>query len=196
MLAATAKAMLARAVDDVLEVFNLLMTGGLLGKAERQSKEEKLRRYPRVSRNARKLASAVKVLLEMVEINSHVGLGMVCDIIEKTVTQSELRHAVEAIEELVPAGDAELARQRLAELAGKLRTVKPFLPLMMAKVVFGATPDGAAVLAATKTLAELLTARPTTRLPANLLDARKVDHDVITGACNDPARTGLSGSRR
>ncbi len=163
VLAATAKVMLARAVDDVL-VFDLLMTGELLGKAERQSKEEKLRRFPRVSRNAGKLASAVKVLLEMVEVDQNVGLGVVWDLIEKTVTRSELRHAVEAIDELVPVGDDELDGQRLAELAGKLNTVKPFLPLMMEKVAFGATPEGAAVLAATKTLAQLLAARPTAKL--------------------------------
>ncbi|MGW5922209.1 hypothetical protein ACWFPY_24735 [Nocardia fluminea] len=52
VLAATATAMRARAVDDVLEVFDLLMTTQLLAKAERQSKDEKVRRYPRVSRNA------------------------------------------------------------------------------------------------------------------------------------------------
>jgi len=33
-----------------------------LSKAERESKDEKLRRYPRVSRNAGKLAAAVRVL--------------------------------------------------------------------------------------------------------------------------------------
>ncbi|WP_280244551.1 hypothetical protein [Nocardia abscessus] len=128
VLAATAKVMPARAVDDVLEVFDLLMTGELLGKAERQSKEEKLRRFPRVSRNAGRLASAVKVLLEMVEVDQDVGLGMVWDIIEKTVTRSELRHAVEAIDELVPAGDAEDG-QRFAELAGsqRFRRVAPAL---------------------------------------------------------------------
>jgi hypothetical protein len=182
VLAATAKAMLARAVDDVLEVFDLLMTSELLGKAERQSKQEKLRRFPRVSRNAGKLAAAVKVLLEMVEVNQDVGLGVVWDMIEKSVTRSELRYAVESIDELVPAGDAELDGQRIAELTGKLNTVRPFLPLMMERVAFGATPDGAAVLAAMKTLGELLTARPTAKLPSDLLDARKVDHDLIAGA--------------
>jgi len=182
VLAATGKVLVARAIDDVLEVFDLLMTSELLGKAERQSKEEKLARFPRISRNAGKLASAVKVLLEMVEVNQDVGLGVVWDMIEKTVTKSELRHAVAAIDELVPAGDAELDGQRLAELAGKLNTVKPFLPLMMQKVAFGATPDGAAVLAAMKTLAELLVARPTAKLPSNLLDARKVDLDLVSGA--------------
>ncbi|MEV0111340.1 Tn3 family transposase [Nocardia sp. NPDC050799] len=182
VLAATSKAMTARAVDDVLEVFDLLMTTQLLAKAERQSKDEKLRRYPRVSRNAGKLAAAVKVLLEMVEVDQDIGLGVVVDLIEQTVTCSELRHAVEAIDELVPAGDSELDGQRLTELAGKLSTVRPFLPGLMARVRFGATPDGALVLAAMTTLAELLTVRAYGKLPAHLLDARLVDHDLITGA--------------
>ena len=182
VLAATAKAMTARAVDDVLEVFDLLMTTKLLAKAERQSKDEKLRRYPRVSRNAGKLAAAVKVLLEMVEVDQDVGLGVVVDLIEQTVTRSELRHAVEAIDELVPVGDSELDGQRLTELAGKLSTVRPFLPGLMTRVHFGATPDGAPVLAAMRALAELLTVRTNGKLSAHLLDARSVDHDLVTGA--------------
>ncbi|MFE6922416.1 DUF4158 domain-containing protein [Nocardia sp. NPDC057663] len=125
VLAATATAMRARAVDDVLEVFDLLMTTQLLAKAERQSKDEKVRRYPRVSRNAGKLAAAVRVLLEMVEVDQNVELGVVVDLIEQTVTRSELRHAVAAIDELVPAGDSELDGQRLTELAGRLSTVRP-----------------------------------------------------------------------
>ena len=52
------------------------------------------------------------------------------------------------IDELVPAGDAELNGQRLEELAGRLATVRPFLPLMMRTVEFGATADGAPVLKA------------------------------------------------
>ncbi|WP_280443902.1 hypothetical protein [Nocardia brasiliensis] len=49
---ATAPVLSARAVDDVLELIDLLMTTELLSKAERESKEEELRRYPQVSRNA------------------------------------------------------------------------------------------------------------------------------------------------
>jgi hypothetical protein len=51
---------------------------------------------------------------------------------------------------------------------------------MMRVVEFGATAEGAAVLAATKTLGELMTTK--TKLPATWLDARKVDHDLIGGA--------------
>ena len=93
VLAATVVVLSARAVDDVLETFDMLMTTKLLSKAERESREEKLRRYPRVSRNAGKLAAAVKVLLEMVEVNQDVGLGVVLDMIEKTVTRAELQSA-------------------------------------------------------------------------------------------------------
>lgn len=179
VLVATVTVLSARAADDVLELFDLLMTTDLLSKAERESRDEKLRRYPRVSRNAGKLAAAVRVLLEMAEVNPDIAMGVVWDLIENTVTRSELRSAVAVIDELVPASDAELDGQRLQELAGRLATVRPFLPVLMKTVEFGATPDGAPVLTAMQTLAELLTARST--LPASYLDARLVDHDLITG---------------
>ena len=163
-----------------MELFDLVMITELLSKAERESKDEKLRRYPRVSRNAGKLAAAVRVLLEMSEVEPGISLEMVWDLIENAVTKSELRTAVAVIDELVPAGDAELNGQRLEELAGRLATVRPFLPLMMRTVEFGATTDGAPVLKAMKTLAELLTTK--SKLSATYLDARLVDHDLIAGA--------------
>lgn len=52
VLVATVLALSARATDDALELFDLVMTTELLSKAERESKDEELRRYPRVSRNA------------------------------------------------------------------------------------------------------------------------------------------------
>ncbi len=146
VLVATALVLSDRATDDVLDLFDLLMTTELLSKAERQSSDEKLRRYPRVSRNAGKLAAAVKVLLEMSEVEPAISLEVVWDLIENAVTKRELRAAVATIDELVPADDAELAGQRLEELAGRLATVRPFLPLMMKTVGFGATGDVASHL--------------------------------------------------
>lgn len=181
VLVATVTALSARAADDVLELFDLLMVTDLVSRAERESKDEKLRRYPRVSRNAGKLADAVRVLLEMVDIDEDIGLGVVWDMIEAKVTGNELRTAVAVIDELVPAADAELDGQRAEELAGRLATVRPFLPLMMRTIGFGSTPDGAPVLAAMRTLGELLAAKPS-KLSAAWLDARQVDHDLIGGA--------------
>lgn len=178
-LVATVKVLSARATDDVLELFDLLMVTDLMSKAERESREEKLRRYPRVSRYAGKLASAVRVLLEMTEVEPDLSLEVMWDHIENTATKSELRAAVAVIDELVPVDDAELDGQRLEELSGRLARVRIFLPPMMGTVEFGATTGGAAVLAAMKTLAELMTTK--TKLPATWLDARKVDHDLIGG---------------
>jgi len=179
VLVATVKVLAARATDDVLELFDLLMVTDLISKAERDSREERLRRYPRVSRYAGKLAAAVKVLLEMTEVKPDLSLEVMWDHIENSVTKSELRAAVAVIDELVPVDDAELDGQRLEELSGRLATVRIFLPSMMNTVEFGATIDGAPVLAAMKTLAELMTAK--SKLPATWLDARKVDHDLIGG---------------
>ncbi|WP_446222387.1 DUF4158 domain-containing protein [Nocardia sp. IBHARD005] len=179
VMVATVKTLSGRATDDVLELFDLLMVTDLMSKAERASREEKLHRYPRVSRNAGKLAAAVKVLLEMTEVEPDISLEMVWDLIENTATKSELRAAVAVIDELVPVDDAELAEHRLDELAGRLATVRVFLPAMMRTVAFGATAEGSAVLAAMKVLAELMTKK--TKLPASWLDARQVDHDLIGG---------------
>lgn len=147
----------------------------------RWSKEEKLCRYPQVSRNAGRLAEAVRVLLEMVEIDQGIELGVVWDLIEAKVAGTVLRSAVAVIDELVPPGDAELDGQRAEELAGRFATVRPFLARLMRGLVFGVTPEGAAVLAAMRILAEMITEKPG-KPGARWLDARRVDHDLIGGA--------------
>ena len=118
VMVATVKVLTGRATDGVLELFDLLMVADLMSKAERESRDEKLRRYPRVSRYAGKLASAVKVLLEMTEAKPDLSLDMMWDLIENTATQSELRAAVAVIGELVPVDDAELNGQRLQRAGG------------------------------------------------------------------------------
>ncbi|TGD89058.1 Tn3 family transposase [Mycobacterium sp. TJFP1] len=179
VLVATVKVLSNRATDDVLELFDLLMVTNLMSKAERESRDEKLRRYPRVSRHAGKLSAAVKMLLEMSEVEPNLSVNMLWDLIENIATKSELRASVAVIDELVPVDDAELDGQRLEELAGRLATVRVFLPRLMNTVTFGATADGAAVLAAMKTLGELMSTK--SKLPASWLDARQIDHDLIGG---------------
>ncbi len=190
VLVATVVELAARATDDALELFDTLMTTELLSKAERVSANEKLRRYPRISRNAGTLAAAVKVLLLVDELDPAAGeqtLARVWELIEHEVSRTDLASAVAAIDELVPPTDAELDGHRMEELA----TVRPFLALLMDTVAFGATGDGptdaVAVLAAMRTLAVLLAAKTAGRttagvkIGASFLDARRVDHDLVTG---------------
>ncbi|WP_227999729.1 Tn3 family transposase [Nocardia australiensis] len=181
VLVATVFTMRANAVDDVLGVFDQVMVNDLISKAERQSKDEKLRRYPRVSRTAGKLASAVRVLLEMTEVDAQMPIQLVWDLIENAVTKAELRAAIATVEELVPASDAELDGQRLEELAGRVNTVRMFLPSLMRTVEFGATGDGKAVLTAMHTIADLLTAPCARGASVRWFDARRVDHDLAGG---------------
>lgn len=76
-LLATVVHLRARATDDGLELFDVLMTTELVGRARRASNEEKVRRYPRVNKDAGKLAAAVGVLLEATELDAELRTTLV-----------------------------------------------------------------------------------------------------------------------
>ncbi len=97
----------AKATDDALELFDLIVTSELLARAERASKTEKLRRYPRLSRDAGRLAAAVEVLLEAVDWGENITLDVVWDAIENVVSRSELRASVANVSGLVLPPDAD-----------------------------------------------------------------------------------------
>jgi hypothetical protein len=61
------------------------MTSQLLARAERQSAKDQARRYPRVSREAGKLAAAVGVLLEATEVDRDMPLDQIWDLIENRI---------------------------------------------------------------------------------------------------------------
>jgi hypothetical protein len=61
-LLATVVYLEAKATDDALELFDVIMTSELLARAERQPNADKLSRYARLGKDARRLASAVSVL--------------------------------------------------------------------------------------------------------------------------------------
>src|SRR5438309_5962422 len=88
-LVATVVHLHAKATDDALELFDVLMKNDLLAQAYRQSKEEKVRRYPQVSRDAGKLAAAVRVLLEATELGSLTTLEAVWEAIEAVVSRAD-----------------------------------------------------------------------------------------------------------
>ena len=89
------------------KLLDVLMTTELLSRAERQAKKEKLRRHPKVSRHAGKLAAAVAVLLEAAEWGEQVRLEQVWDAIESKVSRTELRAAVARIAGFLLPTDAD-----------------------------------------------------------------------------------------
>ena len=169
----------AKATDDALELFDLIVTSELLARAERASKTEKLRRYPRLSRDAGKLAAAVEVLLEAVGWGENITLDVVWDAIENVVSRSELRASVANVDGLVLPPDADPDGEWRAALTQRYPLVKKFLRLLVETVEFGATADAAKILIALQALPDLVDANPTRRVPPGCLDARKVEVDVV-----------------
>lgn len=178
-LLATARRLQARAVDDALDLFEVLMSTELLARAERESGKDKLRRYPRISRDAGRLAAAVGVLLEASEWGVPVSLDVVWDAIENVVSRSELRAAVEHVAEVLPPPDADPDGEWRERLLARYPAVRGFVPMLCRVIEFDATAEAAPVLAALQALPDLLETRASVRVPTGFLDARRVEVDLV-----------------
>jgi TnpA family transposase len=176
-LLATVVYLEGKATDDALELLDLLMTTDLLGKAERESEKDKARRHPRLARASAKLAVAVEVLFEAAGWGEEVTLERVWEGIEAVISRAELREAVAAVTDMVPPPDADVDGEMRAKLAARIVTVSGFLKMLTEVIVFGATEDGAAVLAAMKALPRLLDGRR-----RRGLTAADVNADLVRGS--------------
>jgi TnpA family transposase len=171
-LLATVAYLEAKATDDALELFDVVMTSQLLARAERQSAKDQAKRYPRVSREASKLAAAVGVLLEATELDQQMPLERIWDLIESVVPRAELRAAVAP-----PGVDPEQEWQ--AALCARLPVARKFVRALAETVEFGATADAARVLIALQDLPALLDAKASKRVPTGYFDARLADVEVV-----------------
>jgi hypothetical protein len=127
-LVATVRSLEAKAVDDALELFDVLMTNDLLARAARESRNEKLRRYPRLSKDAGKLAAAVGVLLDALEHGEQLSLDLVWEEIESKVSRAELRAAVAHLLEVAPPADADPDGEWRTALVERFAAVRAFVP--------------------------------------------------------------------
>ena len=178
-LVATVRSLEAKAVDDALELFDVLMTNDLLARAARESRNEKLRRYPRLSKDAGKLAAAVGVLLDALEHEEQLSLDLVWEEIESKVSRAELRAAVAHLLDIAPPADADPDGEWRTALIDRFASVRAFVPLFCETIEFGATAQAADILTAMADLPGLLDARATTAIPAGYLDARRIADDVV-----------------
>lgn len=167
----------SKAIDDALELLDLLMATELLGKAGRDSDKDKVRRHPRLARASAKLAAAVEVLFEVTGYGEEITLERLWEGIEAVISRRELRDAVEAVTDMVPPPDADYNGEMRALLAARIATVSGFLKILTEVIAFGATADGAQVLSAMKDLPRLLDGRR-----AKNLTADDVDADLVRGS--------------
>ncbi len=180
-LLATVRWLEAKSVDDALELFDVLVTTELFGRAERQASAEKLARYPRIAKHAARLAAAVEVLLEAEEWGQgeEMTLEVVWDAIENVVSRAELRAAVAGVTEVLPPPDADPDGEWRARLMERFASIRGFAPLLCQVVEFGSTAEAAPVLAAMRDLPGLMETKASKKVPAGYLDARRVAVDLV-----------------
>ncbi|WP_031086334.1 Tn3 family transposase [Streptomyces sp. NRRL S-1831] len=166
-LLATAVYLTSRAVDDALDLLEVLIATKLLARAERETAKEKLKTLPRVERASAKLAAAFQIVFDTTseQVDTDTGeisppevetLEAMWERIEQVVPRHELAAAIAALFELTPPLDSDADEAWRAQLVTRFGTVRPFLKLLVTVVDFGATPEGLPVWKALKSLPDLM----------------------------------------
>ena len=86
-------------------------------------------------------------------------VAQVWEAIEAVVSRAELRAALALVNDSVPRPDAEDSDDWRAELLGRYQTVSGFLKILPGVISFGASAEGAPVLAAMRALPDVLAYR-------------------------------------
>ena len=181
-LVATVRHLEAASIDDALELLDLLMSAELLGRAQRESGKENARRHPRLARASARLAVAVEALFDSDEWGGpgeEPRVSQVWEAIEAIVSRAELRAALALVSETVPPADAEDPDDWRAALPARYPAVSGFLKMLPDVIEFGASAEGAPVLAAMRALPDVLAYRG--KLPAPLIPGRLIDAGVVNG---------------
>ena len=200
-LLATARHLEAKSIDDALELLDLLMSAELLNKAQREADKDKARKHPRLARASARLAVAVEALFDSDGWggpDEEPRVSQVWEAIEAVISRADLRSALAVVNETVPPPGAEDPDDWRAELLSRYQTVIGFLKVLPAVISFGATAEGAPVLAAMPALPDVLAYR--SRLPAPLVPGRLIKAGVVTGpwrrlVFGHPAHEGGAVSR-
>jgi hypothetical protein len=164
---ATSVYLTSRAVDDALDLLEVLMTTKLPARAERETAKEKLKTLPRVERASAKLAAAFQIVFDSTseQVDTDTGeitppevetLRSIWERIEQVVPRHELAAAIAALFELTPPLDSDADEAWRTQLVTRFGTVRPFLKMLVTVVDFGATPEGLPVLKALKSLPDLM----------------------------------------
>ncbi len=177
-LVATVAQLEATATDDALELLDLLMTTELIGKARTEADKQTIKRHPKLAKSSAVLAVVAQALLDAREWGDEqeVRVSEVWEAIEMRIPRAEVRAAVATVTGMLPPPEAVPEGDWRAELANKTATVVGFVKMLTTTITFGATTEGAPVLAAMTALGEQLAseAKWSTRNP-------RIHPQVVTG---------------
>ncbi|MDT8913481.1 Tn3 family transposase [Amycolatopsis sp. PS_44_ISF1] len=190
-LLATVVYLQTRAVDDALDLLDVLITSKLLARAERESAKQKVKTWPKLGKASIRLAAVVGVLLEATSATEEIAQGVAYEVdvafepvslsqvweqIEAVVPRAQISQALADIGALAGPADEDADAAWRGELVKRYPTVRPFLPLLCQVIRFGAAPDGEAVLRALKALPGLWGGG------RNKVGATEIDQSLLAGS--------------
>jgi hypothetical protein len=158
MLTAVMRHLEAKAIDDALDLFTVLMATRLISAAKRKTDKERMSTLPQLEKASRTLALAAKVLIEELELVEETGADV--DVaalwraveVEEVAPRAQISSVASLVASLVPEGDGGAEAAMREALTGRYNTVRPFLSLLGDTKMLGAAPAGERILSAVRRL--------------------------------------------
>ncbi|MER6917054.1 Tn3 family transposase [Streptomyces sp. NPDC000594] len=181
MLTAVMRHLEAKAIDDALDLFEILMATRLISTAKRSSEKQRLATLPQLERSSRIVARAARVFIGELELLEETG----CDVdvaalwraLEEVAPRTALSSAAAVVVSLVPEDDDTAETALRGALALRYNTVKPFLSLLGESKALDAATGGKRVLAGVRRLPALARRR----VGEKPLLPREVDDKLVPG---------------
>ncbi|MCX4548221.1 MULTISPECIES: Tn3 family transposase [unclassified Streptomyces] len=159
MLTAVMRYLEAKAIDDALDLFEILMATRLISTAKRSSEKQRLSTLPQLESASRLVARAAAVFIEELELIEQTG----CDVdvsalwraLEEVAPRAALSSAATVVVSLVPEDDNTAETALRSALALRYNTVKPFLSLLGESKAMDAAPGGRRILTGVQRLPAL-----------------------------------------
>nr|WP_158254055.1 DUF4158 domain-containing protein [Cryobacterium sp. Y50] len=155
---ATVASLQVSSVDDVLDLFAVLMATKLIGPATRAAVKDQIRSLPALRRASVTLASAAKVLLEVAEQDEQgkqIDAAAVWELLRTEGMRERLMKAVQVVEEFSPFDEDDPTLEQV-ELVKRYATVRPFLSMFASTLPLRSTEAGASLLQAVRGLGALV----------------------------------------
>jgi TnpA family transposase len=182
MLTAVMRHLEAKAIDEALDLFQVLMATRLISTAKRATDKERLSTLPQLEKASRTLARAAKVLFEELELVETHGADLdtaaLWRAVEEVAPRSAVMSAAALVVSLVPEDEDSAEVAMRTALTNRYNTVRPFLALLGETSALGAAPVGARVLAGVKRLPALARRR----VKDKPLLPREVDDKLVPAA--------------
>ena len=145
-LVATVAALEADAIDDALDLFDLLMVTKIQRPSQRAAAADRLMKMAELEKASRVLARVGARLLNVLEESGEqLDVASVWAALEQVAARDRIVDAVAKVAELVPDDTGADGAMR-EQMTRRFRTVAPFLRLLATTIPWGATAAGQPVL--------------------------------------------------